>query len=137
VGRAFGNDQVVGGGYMLVPLNLDRLARIDRGVGSSSPDRSQANLAVGELLLRLGTGFPPDNLIPDSVELLSARSLLFDPEFILCPCYHRRKERWTRMVSGLGSELGSTIWDGTYHGLTGVNAEELLLEPRIIDGYVC
>lgn len=36
------------------------------------------------------------------------------------------------MMSGLGSELGSIIMNGTYHGSTSVNAEELPLEPRII-----
>jgi hypothetical protein len=36
------------------------------------------------------------------------------------------------MVSGLGSELGLIIRDGTYHCSTSVNAEELPLEPRIV-----
>src|SRR5215203_5354984 len=65
---SFRNYQVVGGLEVLIPLNLDRSSCVDLLLYSPIPSRGKCHRTISELLLQLATGFPPDDLILDSVE---------------------------------------------------------------------
>src|SRR5918912_1491765 len=70
VGGSFRNYKVVGGLQVLVPVDLDRSSGVDLLLYPPVPTRHERHLTTGDLLLRLGTAFPPHYLISNGIEFV-------------------------------------------------------------------